>query len=196
MAARGAGRLRLASESTRTPLVPNGVMGMLIFVAMETMMFAGMISAFTIIKSSSLVWPPPDQPRLPVGQTAVNTAALLLSGVALWFAQRSFAQGRERARTPLLAAMLLGAFFVVFQGVEWVALIGQGLTLTSSTLGSFFYLIVGMHALHAVVALGILAYTWVLLQRGWLAQRQLAAAQVFWYFVVGLWPVLYAVVYL
>jgi cytochrome c oxidase subunit III len=196
VAARGAGRLRLASESQRTPLVPNGVMGMLIFVATETMLFAGMISAFTIIKSSSLVWPPPDQPRLPVGQTAVNTAALLLSGVALWFAQRSFARGADRARKPLLAAMLLGAFFVVFQGVEWVALIRQGLTLTSSNLGAFFYLIVGLHALHAVVALGILTYTWVRLQRGWLAQRQLAAAQVFWYFVVGLWPVLYAVVYL
>ena len=65
---------------------------MLIFVAMETMMFAGMISAFTIIKSSSLVWPPPDQPRLPVGQTAINTVALLLSGVALFFAQRGFAR--------------------------------------------------------------------------------------------------------
>jgi cytochrome c oxidase subunit 3 len=92
--------------------------------------------------------------------------------------------------------MLLGAFFVVFQGFEWVALIREGLTLTSSNLGAFFYLIVGMHALHAVAALGVLAYTWLLLQRGWLAQSQLAAAQVFWYFVVGLWPVLYAVVYL
>jgi cytochrome c oxidase subunit 3 len=196
VAARGAGRLRLASESTRTPLVPNGVMGMLIFVATETMLFAGMISAFTIIKSSSLVWPPPDQPRLPAGETAINTVALLLSGIALFFAQRGFARDRERARKPLLAAMLLGAFFVVFQGFEWVAMIRQGLTLTSSNLGAFFYLIVGFHALHAVIALGILAYTWVLLQRGWLAQRQLAAAQVFWYFVVLLWPVLYAVVYL
>ena len=46
--------------------------------------------------------------------------------------------------------MLLGAFFVVFQGAEWLALIGQGLTLTSSALGSFFYLIVGSHGLHAV----------------------------------------------
>ena len=196
MATRGAGRLRLASESHRVPLVPNGVMGMLIFVITETMLFAGMISAFTILRSASLVWPPPDQPRLPVGETAVNTAALLASGVCLFMAQRTFVRDRARARRPLLAAMLLGAFFVGFQGVEWARLIGQGLTLTSSTLGSFFYLIVGMHALHAVVALGLLAYTWLLLQRGWLAQGQLAAAQVFWYFVVGLWPVLYGVVYL
>jgi heme/copper-type cytochrome/quinol oxidase subunit 3 len=171
-------------------------MGMLIFVAIEAMMFAGMISAFTIIKSSALVWPPPDQPRLPVGETLVNTAALLASGVCLYQAQRLFARDRRRARRPLLAAMLLGAFFVIFQGVEWLALVREGLTLTSSNLGSFFYLIVGMHALHAVAALGVLAYSWLRLQRGWLAQSQLAAAQVFWYFVVGLWPVLYAVVYL
>ena len=42
----------------------------------------------------------------------------------------------------------------------------------------------------------MLVYTWLRLQRGWLAQSQLATAQVFWYFVVGLWPVLYGVVYL
>jgi cytochrome c oxidase subunit 3 len=189
-------RLRLAAESQRTPIVPNGVMGMLLFVASEAMLFAGLISAFTIISSSALVWPPPDQPRLPIQDTALNTAALLASGVCLAWAQVRFSRGRARARRPLLAAMLLGAFFVVFQGVEWVRLIRQGLTLTSSTLGSFFYLIVGLHALHAVAALGVLAYAWVRLQRGWLAQSQLATAQVFWYFVVILWPVLYGVVYL
>jgi heme/copper-type cytochrome/quinol oxidase subunit 3 len=196
MATRGAGRLRLAAESQRTPIVPNGVLGMLLFVASEAMLFAGMISAFTIVRSSAIVWPPPDQPRLPVEDTLVNTAALLASGVCLYLAQRTYLRDRERARAPLLAAMLLGAFFVGFQGVEWLALVRQGLTVTSSTLGSFFYLIVGLHALHAVAGLAVLAYTWWLLQRGWLAQSQLAAAQVFWYFVVGLWPVLYGVVYL
>jgi heme/copper-type cytochrome/quinol oxidase subunit 3 len=196
VATRSAGRLRLASESRSTALVPNGVMGMLIFVISECMLFAGLISAFTIIRSSALVWPPPDQPRLPVAETAFNTAALLASGVCLYLAGRGLARSRERARLPLLAAMLLGAFFVLFQGAEWVRLIADGLTLTSSTLGSFFYLIVGLHALHAVVALGLLGYTWLRLQRGWLAQSQLATAQVFWYFVVGLWPVLYGVVYL
>jgi cytochrome c oxidase subunit III len=189
-------RLRLAAESQRTPIVPNGVMGMLLFVASEAMLFAGLISAFHIISSSALVWPPPDQPRLPIQNTALNTAALLASGVCLAWAQARFSRGRAGARRPLLAAMLLGAFFVVFQGVEWVRLIRQGLTLTSSTLGSFFYLIVGLHALHAVAALGVLTYAWLRLQRGWLAQSQLATAQVFWYFVVILWPVLYGVVYL
>jgi heme/copper-type cytochrome/quinol oxidase subunit 3 len=196
MRARGAGRLRLASDVERQQLLPSSVLGMLIFVGCEIMLFAGLISAFAIIKAGAPVWPPPDQPRLPVGETAVNTAALLLSGGKLFAARRAFARDRRAALRPLLASVGLGVFFVSFQGVEWVRLIGQGLTLTSSNLGSFFYLIVGMHALHAVAALGLLVYTGVRLSRGWLAGSQLAAAEVFWYFVVGMWPILYLVVYL
>ncbi len=171
-------------------------MGMLIFVIVEVMLFAGMISAFTIIRSSAIVWPPPSQPRLPIEETALNTAALLTSGVFLFLARRSFGRDRVRTQRALLVSILLGAFFVIFQGIEWAALIREGLTLTSSNFGSFFYLIVGMHALHAVIALGVLAYAWIRLTRGWLVSSQLAAAEVFWYFVVGLWPFLYLVVYL
>ena len=188
-------RLRLASESTRRPVVPSAVLGMLLFVAAETMLFAGMISAFTIVRTSAVMWPPPGQPRLPLASTAVNTVALLISGFFLHAAQRAYARDRESALRPLGIALGLGSFFVLFQGVEWVALVRQGLTLSSSTLGSFFYLIVGMHALHAVAALGLLAHTWLRMRQGWLVQSQLAAAQVFWFFVVGLWPILYLVVY-
>jgi cytochrome c oxidase subunit III len=193
---RSYGSIRVVAESRRAPIVQSSVMGMLLFVATEAMLFTGMISAFTIIRAGAPVWPPPGQPRLPIEETLVNTAALLASGVMLFGARRAFQRSRQSARRPMLIAMLLGAFFVFFQGIEWVRLIGQGLTLTSSNLGSFFYLIVGVHALHAIAALGVLAYTWWRLRRGWLASSQLAAAEVFWYFVVGLWPILYAVVYL
>lgn len=190
------GRVRVVAESGRQPIVANGVMGTLIFVMTEAMLFAGLISAFSIARSSAILWPPPGQPRLPLEETAFNTAALLASGALLYVARRSYGRRRQRAQLALLASMLLGAFFVLFQGVEWARLIGEGLTLTSSTLGSFFFLIVGLHALHAVAGLGVLAYAWMRMQRGWLASSQLAAAEVFWYFVVGLWPVLYLVVYL
>jgi heme/copper-type cytochrome/quinol oxidase subunit 3 len=99
------------------------------------------------------------------------------------------------AQRPLGIAMGLGAFFVLFQGYEWVMMIGQGLTLTSSNHGSFFYLIVGLHGAHAVAGLTILSWTWWRLRGGFLAGSSFAAAQVFWFFVVGLWPVLYFLVY-
>jgi len=170
-------------------------MGMLIFVFTELMLFGGFISAFTIIKSGALVWPPPGQPRLPFAETAFNTGLLLASGVMLIWTRRAFNRDRARARLPMLAAMVLGAAFVLLQGREWVALLRQGLTLTSSSLGSFFYLIIGLHALHVVIALGLLVHTWRRMQRGWLASSQLATAEVFWYFVVGVWPVIWLVVY-
>ncbi len=66
----------------------------------------------------------------------------------------------------------------------------------TSTHGGFFYLIVGMHALHAVAALIVLAYAWLLLRQARLAPATFHATQIFWYFVVGLWPILYVEVYL
>jgi cytochrome c oxidase subunit 3 len=181
----------------RRQLVSSGVLGMLIFIMTEVMMFAGFISSFTILKAGApLGWPPPDQPRLPIEATALNTLVLLLSGVVLFFAGRAFPRDRVRARRVLAAAIALGAFFVLFQGVEWVRLIGQGLTLTASAYGSFFYLIVGAHALHAVVALGMLGYVWLRIPGPNLTRPQFQAMQAFWYFVVGIWPVLYLQVYL
>jgi cytochrome c oxidase subunit 3 len=190
------GNLDLVATARREPVVSSSLLGMLLFIASEAMFFAGLISAFTIVRSGAPVWPPPGQPRLPLEETALNTAALLASGVLLIFVRRAFNRRRQDAEKPLLVAMGLGAFFVVFQGVEWAALLREGLTLTSSSLGSFFYLIVGIHALHAVAALGLLLRTYVRLRRGWLASSQLAAAEAFWYFVVGLWPILYMRVYL
>ena len=121
---------------------------------------------------------------------------VLASAVFRFFANRAYARDRNLAKRPLFTAMGLGAFFVVFQGYEWVMLIRQGLTLTSSIHGSFFFLIVGMHGLHAVAGLTVLGRASLKLSKGLLAPSTFAAAQVFWYFVVGLWPVLYFMVYL
>lgn len=181
----------------RSGRIPHGLFGMVIFVIAEIMFFAGMISAFLIIKAGSSIWPPLDQPRLPVEETALNSLALLASGVFLFLAHRAFHRGdRSSMRRPMWIALALGSFFVLFQGVEWIALLQQGLTLTSSSLGSFFYLVVGVHALHAVAALILLGVASLRLSRGWLTPGLFGAAEALWFFVVGVWPVLYLVVYL
>ena len=173
-------------------------LGMGLFVLVEAMMFAGFISAYLVVRSSvpQGAWPPSDQPRLPFGRTAVNTAALLAGGVALWMAGRRFRAGRRTAAGVALGlAGLLTAAFVLAQGVEWVRLLAQGLTLTSSQLGSFFYLIVGAHALHALAAVVALAAAWLELRADRLTPGRLGATQVFCFFVVLLWPLLYWMVY-
>jgi len=181
----------------REPVVTNGVLGMLLFVATEVMFFAGLISAFVIGKSNAIGgWPPPGQPRLPVEQTALNTAALLASGIALYLANRAFKRRESNTKRFLLISMLLGGFFVLFQGAEWLALIREGLTVTSSQLGGFFYLLVGAHAIHVAVGFIILLYTYRKLLRDDLDRFTFWPAQIFWYFVVAVWPILYWQVYL
>ena len=186
----------ISAEHGEPKVISNGVLGMVLFVLTEIMLFSGMISAFSIVRASSAIWPPLNQPRLPLEETAINTVALMLSGLCLYWAQRRFQVDRASARTPLIASIALGSFFVLFQGWEWASMLAQGLTLTSSTLGSFFYLIVGTHALHAIVALGLLMFVWRKHATGWLQPSQLATTAVFWYFVVGAWPVVYWRVYL
>jgi len=185
-----------ASPQPRKAVLEDGMLGMLIFVFVEAMMFAGLVSAFTIAKAGGGgIWPPPGQPRLPLEETALNTGALLVSGVLVLAAARSYEKGTAKASPLLLAAIGLGAFFVFFQGIEWVALIREGLTLTSSQHGSFFYLIVGMHGAHAVGAIAFLAVAWFRLLRGSLGSSAFSAARVLWYFVVGVWPFLYWTLY-
>lgn len=182
-------------------LVENGTFGMALFVFAELMMFSGFISAHIISRRSALpgTWPPADQPRLPVESTAFNTVALLLSGVLLFLAQRAHRRGEAGSAAAgrlFGGSILLGGLFVVLQGAEWVRLLAQGLTLSSSLVGSFFYLIVGAHALHAVGALALMISTWAMLRAGRMSDSRFGATQVFWYFVVLLWPVLYWKVYL
>ena len=178
-------------------LISNGVLGMVLFVFVEIMLFAGFISAFVIIKSRAIgsVWPPPNQPRLPFEQTAVNTIALLASGIVLFFAHRTFQRGNRAIGALLALATLLGGAFVALQGVEWLALVREGLTITSSTYGALFYTIIGAHALHAVAAIGALAWAFVRLMGDRLSREALSVVALFWYFVVLVWPFLYFQVY-
>lgn len=187
----------LPAAPARRQVVPSAVLGTLIFVVAETMFFVGMISAFTISKATALpgTWPVPGQPTLPTSSTALNTVALLASGVVLLAGQVAFKRGARAATWLVLVAWLLGAVFVGLQGAEWAALLGQGLTLTSSRLGAFFYLIVGTHAAHAVLALLALGAALVAMLRGRLSAGLFFGAQTFWYFVVLMWPVIYARVY-
>lgn len=178
------------------PVVPSAVIGTAVFLFTEVMLFCGLISAYLVLRQQAPMWPPFDQPRLPVAVTAVNTAVLLASGLAV---SRARSAGRDRddevgpeARRWLGVALGLGAVFVAVQGFEWTRLVAHGLTLSSSVYGGCFYTIIGAHALHVVAAIAVLAWA----RRSVRTDGGLRALRMYWWFVVGIWPVLYAAVYL
>ena len=173
-------------------------LGVLIFIGSEVMLFAGLISAFLVSRASAPFWPPANQPRLPVVITGLNTGLLLLSGLTMWRVVHSLRQRDKRGAMRWMGAtILLGALFLVIQGSEWAGLIGFGLTMTSSTYGGMFYMIVGAHALHLVVAVAVLLFVASRVWRGRYEVdfRGVVACSVYWSFVVILWPIIYALVY-
>lgn len=182
----------------REPALSNSVLGVTVFILTELMFFIALISAFMISKANAIEWPPVDQPRLPVGATAFNTVVLLASAVAMFFAGKAFDKEGygKRSEQLLLLTLGLGFFFIAFQGFEWIRMISFGLTLQSSNYGAFFYLLIGAHALHAAGALAHLVRVYRKLKNCNLRRQSYRASQIFWYFVVGLWPVLYVLVYL
>lgn len=183
----------------RRPALDNALLGTIFFIGAEVMFFAGLVSAFWVLRLGAPVWPPPLQPRLPVGVTGINTLVLLASSAAVVAAVRALAReaaGPARRRLGLAAA--LGALFLVIQGSEWVRLVQFGLTVSSGPYGATFYTLIGAHALHV---LGALAWLAAVLARTPGAGRvrptaALRACALYWHFVVALWPVLYVTVYL
>jgi cytochrome c oxidase subunit III len=187
-------------ERREEPVISNARLALLMFLAAEAMFFAGLIGAFLVFRIGSAVWPPPFQPRLPVGVTGVNTVILLASALTVQLALRAVRGGRLKRLTGwLMATAGLGGIFVGIQGYEWVRLVHFGLTVSSGVYGATFYTLVGFHAIHVLGALVWLLGIAVLAWRGRFtagAHRGVELCAIYWTFVVGLWPVLYGLVYL
>ncbi|MFO1464478.1 MAG: cytochrome c oxidase subunit 3 [bacterium] len=181
------------------PLLPSGTLAMVFFLFSETMFFAGLISAYLVLRSGFEVWPPAGQPRLPVAATAFNTALLLASGLTmLRAAKRAARPFAADLRLWLGLTLALGGGFLLLQGYEWVRLLSFGLTTTSSVYGGTFYLLIGAHALHVLGALVFLAVVFAKTRPFSTAPKShhlVKLAAMYWLFVVLLWPVLYGLVY-
>ena len=172
---------------------------MVFLVITEIMFFAGLISAYLVNRAGMPIWPPHDQPRLPVEITAVNTVILGLSGVFFIFLTLGYAKKSKNYMIWLILSIAAGLTFFGIQGYEWIKLLGFGLTTTSSIYGAFFYSIIGMHGIHVLLGIVFLLYLLVTLIRTKSHEkglRTINAISIFWYFVILIWPILYYLVYL
>lgn len=168
--------------------------------AAETMLFTGLIGAYVVLRGSAEVWPPPDQPRLPIGVTWVNTAVLLVS---CWTMRRASVALAGRAASSLFRALVqtaaLGSTFLVIQGTEWVRLIRYGLTVSSGLYGATFYTLIGVHAFHVLAAVIWLIWVTARFRGRRFSLGRAAVADMcalYWYYVCGLWAILFPLVYL
>jgi len=193
-------------EPPAPPVRPNVQIGsnawvaVIVFLGAEAMFFAGLIGAYIVFRVSAPLWPPMFQPRLPIGVTGINTIILLASAVTMRLSLKAMRiNERKKAIRWLGCTAILGAIFLAIQGIEWVRLIHFGLTVSSSVYGGLFYTIIGCHGLHVLGALIWVLTVFVLARAGRFSRERhvgLQTCALFWTFVVGLWPLLYGLVYL
>ena len=166
----------------------------------EDVIFAGLLGAFLVYRTANETWPPMSMPRLPVEVTGINTLILLYSASTMWRANRAIRLGeQQQLRRMLLHTAVLGMVFLTIQGYEWAKLIGYGLTLSSGVYGATFYTLIGCHGLHVLGAVVWLCSVWLrATHQRYTATRRtgVVLCGMYWSYVVGLWPVLYWLVYL
>ena len=181
-------------------LINKSLLGLLIFLGTEIMFFAGLISAFFVLRAGSVDWPPSGQPRLPIAITGVNTLFLLFSGYTMYQSIKVIREGNAKTLTRwLLVTGILGIIFLGIQGYEWARLVKYGLTFTSSLYGITFYTAIGCHAFHVCIGMIILLVVIGKALGGRYSKESYTGVElggVYWYFVVGIWPILYIFVYL
>ena len=194
-----AGTVQPSAQALQERRLEPARLGILFFITAEVMFFAGLLSALVAFRLGSSQCPPLGQPRLPVFVTGFNTFILLFSGAAIVQAVKALRFGsRALFQVWLEVALWTGFVFLVVQGSEWVRMVGFGLTASANVYGGFFYLLVGIHALHAFG--GFLALGWVRRRsrQGVYDSRNTLGVdlcRMYWTFVVALWPVLYVLLY-
>ena len=195
------------------PIIASGTLGIIILIITECMFYAGFISGYLVNRiDSSLPWPPPGQPRLPLEMSTLNSIVLILSGILLFIATRKIAQVKgdisrftamnesvSKIKRLVLISILLGILFLLIQGAEWVKMLGFGVTTRSSLFAAYFYLLIGLHGIHVTFGLVALITNYLSFNKYQNEKRyslRLVYTGYYWYFVVLLWPILYYLLYI
>jgi heme/copper-type cytochrome/quinol oxidase subunit 3 len=176
-------------------------MGMMLFLASESVFFLILILAFIYYRS---LWNQNSGPN-PANQlnlltTGLFSIALLSSSGAILFAEKRLATKNYREFTlGLLLTVILGDIFLIGQGIEYAHLFQDKITISQNLFGTTFFTLTGFHGLHVFVGLIMISILSVLSLRQ--EQHPVSASSVqaislYWHFVDAVWVVIFSVVYL
>lgn len=194
-------------------------LGMWVFLVQEILFFGGLFLAYAIYR---LQYPQAFEAAsrlLDYKLGALNTAVLICSSLSMALAVRSAQLGQRRALINyLLVTIALGAVFLGVKVVEYGDKFEHHLvpgphfslaTYEPQLVGinpqhiqlffSLYFAMTGMHALHMVVGIGILAVLVVMAWRGRFSQEYYTPVDIvglYWHFVDIVWIFLFPLLYL
>ena len=179
--------------------IPNGKLGMWVFLASEVMFFTGLIGAYLVLRLGHPAWPG-SEGRLNVWIGTTNTLVLICSSTTIVLALAAAGRGALGAvRRWLLATVGLGSLFLVIKGFEYAAKFSHHILPSTNVFWSCYFVLTGFHALHVLG--GIVFNLWVLAYArspgAWASRgRRLEYAGLYWHFVDIVWIFLFPMLYL
>jgi len=181
-----------ANQSSR---VNSEVLGILLFIISEIMLFGAFFAAYFFIRVVSADgWPPGE--GLPVAVAAINAAVLLSSSVTMHWTDVSAKRGNQTAmRVGIVTTFLLGLTFLFIQINEYLHL---GFTPKTSASASVFFGLTGLHGAHVVIGLLLLWMSAVRIFKGKVGpdhHRGLEVPGIYWHFVDAMWIVVFTTIY-
>ncbi len=184
-------RARVAALALREEQVR---LGLWMFLATVTMLFAAFTSAYVVRRSGS-DWRHIALPSI----LWLNSGILLASSVALEAARLHGERRRwQPAVAGMLVALLLGGGFLAGQVAAWRQMAAAGVYLPTSPHSAFFFMMTGAHAVHVVAALTLLTWGAVATIRGARNPRAWASrmglCRTFWHYLGAVWLFLFLLV--
>jgi cytochrome c oxidase subunit 3 len=175
----------IANRSSR---VSHEVLGMLLFIISEIMVFGAFFTAYFFIRlvAEGHRWFPFEGNELPVAVAGMNTAILLSSSLTMHWAQTSIKNGnRFGLRAGMLLTSLLGATFLFIQINEYIHI---GFSPQDHAQGTIFF-----------IGLSLLVMVTVRAFRGHFTPEHHHGVEVpgiYWHFVDVMWIVVYTSIYI
>jgi cytochrome c oxidase subunit 3 len=181
--------------------------GVGVFSMCVTILFAGLASAFVIRLQNGQNWRPL---TIPYRQLWINSLLLVASSLTLELARRGQIKKAEFAAMGILPprlqrelpwlgiTLLLACGFLAGQLLVWDNLRHQGVYLSGSPSGSFFYLLTGLHAIHLAGGMVVLLYALMGGSRKRKFESQRIAVDAtgwYWHFMAVLWFCIFALLH-
>src|SRR3954449_5034978 len=184
-------------EANRSSRVDAQLLGMLLFIISEVMLFGAFFTAYFFLRVvANDDWPAAGT-ELPILIAGVNTCILLSSSLTMhWALVAAKNENRFGMRAGLLTTFLLGLTFLSVQINEYVHI---GFAPGDHAQGTIFYGLTGLHGAHVFVGLTLLLFATIRAFRGHFSpaeHRGIEVPGIYWHFVDIMWIVVYSTVYI
>ena len=176
-------------------------LGMWLFLVTEMVLFGGLFLAYSYMRSQY----PGDFHRAGTELNATlgvtNTVVLLTSSLTVALSIVAVQRGERRRALAFLGTTLgLGVVFLTIKSIEWAAKFHHGLYPGAAHLATLphgeqvffglYFTMTGLHGLHVIAGLGVLAYMFRKVARGEIGPERpllLENAGLYWHLVDVIW---------